>query len=384
VSSPTEMHFAMVAGEQSGDYLGAELIRALRSLYPNAHFSGVGGPQMANEGIELVAPLDDITVMGFDGLWSKLGGILRLRSKLRKRYSKEQPSVFIGIDAPDFNIKLEAQLRRVGVKTAHYVSPTVWAWREYRLNGIKRACDLMLTLFPFEEQYYRNKNIPVTFVGHPLASELTVPSDKTSMRIDAQAEGKMLIALLPGSRRSEVKRLGKLFLSFIEVAHERYPDVVFVIPVANKSVDTELVAMLGEYDDLPIRLIEGDKARDLLACADLAVLASGTAALEAALVSTPMIVAYKVSWLTYLFARLTAHVRYVSMPNHLMSEPVVPELLQGDANLVNLINIAIPYIEDPEVRDRQSSALSAIAPSLRRNSGELAALALSELIESDG
>ncbi|MDG2088674.1 MAG: lipid-A-disaccharide synthase [Arenicellaceae bacterium] len=380
MSSKTAKHFALVAGEQSGDYLGAQLIRALRVLYPEAKFSGVGGPQMEAEGIELVAPLDDITVMGFDGLWSKLGGILRLRSRLRERYSVTQPSVFIGIDAPDFNLKLEAQLRRVGVKTAHYVSPTVWAWREYRLKGIKRACDLMLTLFPFEEKYYQNNNIPVTCVGHPLASESITPFDIEAMRDVLQAQGKLLIALMPGSRRSEVGRLGELFLDFIKVVSQRYPDIVFVIPVANKSVDKQLKAMFGKYDNLPIRFIDGSQARNTLASADLAVLASGTAALEAALVATPMIVVYKLSWYTYLFARLTARVQHVSMPNHLTPEPLVPELLQGNANLDNLLNIAVPYIEDSEVRNRQSKALSTIASSLRRNSGELAALALSKLL----
>ena len=341
---------------------------------------------MVAQGMKLIAPLDDITVMGFDGLWSRLGAILRLRAALQSRYKADKPTAFIGIDAPDFNLKLEVKLRAAGVKTVHYVSPTVWAWREYRLKTIKRACDLMLTLFPFEEQYYQKNNIPVTCVGHPLASaqsELGSQADAATLRESLGASGKLLIALMPGSRRSEIGRLGKLFLDFVQVVAQRYPNTIFAVPVANKKVGEQLNDLLMNRPELPLQLIDSSQVRNLLITADFAVLASGTAALEAALVATPMIVSYKVSWVTYLFAQLTARVKYVSMPNHLMDEPLVPELLQGKANLENLLATVAPYLENADLRHEQSRALSMIAPTLRRDSGKLAALAIQGLLNSE-
>jgi lipid-A-disaccharide synthase len=341
---------------------------------------------MVAQGMELIAPLDDITVMGFDGLWSKLGSILRLRAALQLRYKTDKPTAFIGIDAPDFNLKLEVKLRGAGVKTVHYVSPTVWAWREYRLKTIKRACDLMLTLFPFEEQYYQKNNIPVTCVGHPLASELSELSsgtDAVALRESLGAGGKLLIAIMPGSRRSEIDRLGGLFVDFVQAAAQRFPNTIFAVPVANQKVGEQLKDLLMNRAPLPLQLIDSSQARNLLITADFAVLASGTAALEAALVATPMIVSYKVSWLAYLFAQMTARVKHVSMPNHLMDVPLVPELLQGEANLKNLLTTVVPYLENADLRHEQSRALSTIAPTLQRDSGKLAALAIQGLLNNE-
>lgn len=364
----------MVAGEASGDYLAAGLIRAIRDRVPDVGVEGIGGPMMAGEGARILYPMDTISIMGMDGLARSLWKILGIRRALAERFMRDPPDVFVGVDVPDFNLALERRLRRAGIPTVHYVSPTVWAWREYRVNKIRRSVDLMLTLFPFEADYFRARSVPVSFVGHPMSDEIPEVIDRAAARAALGIDAEYVVALLPGSRISELERLGMLFVEVAARLHESGKrDIFFLAPFINtatKDYFAKLVA--ANAPELPIRLL-ASQSRQVLAASDLALLASGTAALEAALHKVPMVVTYKVSWFTSLMVRMFARVRYFSMPNHLLDDPIVPELMQDRATVARLWSEMDRYLSDEALRSETEQTLGRIPRMLRCGANDKAA-----------
>ena len=374
------MKVGIVAGEKSGDYLGAEVIKAIKKRYPDAEFVGLCGPLMQQEGAKTLAEMDKISIMGFEGLLSSLGDILAIRKKIKLHMLNWQPDVFVGIDVPDFNLSLEKKLKANGIPTVHYVSPTVWAWRGGRINKIREAVSMMLTLFPFEELFYKNNNVPVKYVGHPLAETvLNWKTDPDFAKIH-KPKGKRLVAILPGSRMGEVSRLAPIMLEGAAYLAKIYSDLSFVIPAANDKIKQYLNEELLASSS-PVTVIDG-QSRELLALCDLTVLASGTAALEAGLFAKPMVVMYKVSQFSAWYASRTMVAKYFSMPNHLTSPQVVPELIQEEATVVNMVDQVSRLLDDDAYYQYMHSVLAEIAPSLNEPSGDLACAAIEEVISN--
>ena len=370
----------MVAGEASGDLLGASLIRSLRKQWPNAVFEGIGGPLMEEEGFVSHLPMGEITMMGWGG-FGKLFRILAHRRRLTRRFLEQPPDVFVGIDAPDFNLAVESRLRARGIRTVHYVSPTVWAWRRYRLPRIRRAVDLMLTLFPFEVDFYRAQGIPVVCVGHPLADAIPLRYDPKQFRrrLGLPMKG-TLLALMPGSRISEVERHARLFVDCARKLRELHPGLRFVAPFVDRETRQIFEnAMAPTGAGLPITLIDR-QSREVLAACDAVLLASGTAALEAALYRKPMVVTYRLSWISYRLIRLLAHVNLYSMPNHLAGRQIVPELIQSEASVDNIVRALDRYLTDPGEVRVLGRTLDRIHRSLRGEANQSAAQAISALV----
>lgn len=372
------MKIGIVAGEKSGDYLGAELIKAMRARHPNAEFVGLCGPLMQEQGGISLAQMEKISIMGFEGLLGSVREILSIRKTIKNYMLKWQPDVFIGIDVPDFNLTLETKLKKVGIPTVHYVSPTVWAWRGGRIKKIRRAINLMLTLFPFEETFYQQHDTPVKYVGHPLAKPVLDWQVEDAFRAQYTESGKRLVAILPGSRMSEVSRLAPVMLEAATRLAVRYPNLQFLLPAANEKIHAYLKNDLN-VESTPVRVVDG-RSRDVLSLCNMAILASGTAALEAALFAKPMVVMYKVSKLTEWVAGRTMVVDHYSMPNHLTSPPAVQELIQEQASVKNLLKEAGRLLDDKEYYDTMQSELAKVAPALNEESGELACQAIEKLI----
>jgi len=393
------MKIGIVAGEKSGDYLGAELIKAFKQHYPDAQFVGLCGPMMQQQGGQTLAEMEKISIMGLTGALKGLFDILSIRRTIKNYMLDWQPDVFIGIDVPDFNLGLEIKLKRAGIPTVHYVSPTVWAWRSKRIVKIKRAVNLMLVLFPFEEAFYHKHNTSVKYVGHPLARSIlnwqvsdTVRSKLLSSDIDdsellsrtqvnsgAPINGvNKMVAILPGSRMSEVSRLAPIMLEACIDLVKQYPDVGFVVPAANPKLFNYLQSLI-EVRQVPIKLVLG-QSRDVLALCHIAVVASGTAALEAALFAKPMVVMYKVAKLEEWYAARTMVVKHFSMPNHLTEQPMVRELIQESATVENLVEEVERLLVDPQYYKTIQNSLAEIAPQLDEDSGQLALDAIKLLL----
>ncbi|GAA6137221.1 lipid-A-disaccharide synthase [Arenicella sp. 4NH20-0111] len=375
------MKVGIVAGEKSGDFLGAELVEAIKKRHPNAEFVGLGGDLMQSAGVVSLADMEKISIMGIAGALKGLREILSIRRKIRQHMMEWKPDVFVGIDVPDFNLGLEIKLKEHGIPVVHYVSPTVWAWRSKRIFKIKRAIDLMLTLFPFEEEFYQKNNTPVRYVGHPLAKQVIdweVSSEFLSALNVERSESKKIIALLPGSRMSEVSRLAPVMFEAAVKLKQTYPDLEFVVPAANEKLAKYLREVINEYQ-APVRLIEGH-SRDLLAVCYATILASGTAALEAALFAKPMVVMYKVAKFEEWYASRTMVVEHFSMPNHLVKPPVVPELIQKEATPERVIYELRQLLDLPEAYEKQRKSLASIVTDLSEDSGELACDAIEALL----
>lgn len=375
------MKIGVVAGEASGDYLGGRLVEAIKKRVPDAAVTGICGPRMIAAGAVSMYPMESISIMGLDDLASNLIKIVRIRTQLLDYFLAQPPDVFIGIDVPDFNLGLEVKLRRHGIKTVHYVSPTVWAWRHYRLPKIRRAVDHMLTLFPFEADYYRRHGVPVTFVGHPVADEIDVDSDAQQLRNSFGVQARYLVALLPGSRQSELHRLGGLFLDVAERVLDQCGDVEFIAPFANQQTHNYFADLAQRRRSVPVQLIDG-KSRQAMAASDVALVASGTAALEAALLKKPMVVAYKVSWLTGVLVKMFARVGYFSMPNNLLDKPIVPELMQSHATVQNLTQEVMRLLADEQLRTEIAQKLATITETLKRNASDKAADVILNIIRA--
>lgn len=375
------IHIGIVVGEASGDILGAALMTELRKLYPTAEFSGIGGPRMLALGFHSYFPQDRLAVMGLIEPLKRLPELLRIRKFLREHFISNPPAVFIGIDSPDFTIALEGSLKEHGIKTVHYVSPSVWAWRQKRVFKIAKSVDLMLTLLPFEAKFYEAHNVPVEFVGHHLADEIPVEVDKYKARRELGIpEHARVVALLPGSRSSEVERMGKLFMHAAVFCLEQDPELLFYIPAANSDRYRQLHLQLNDYVDFPIQLFNGSSHK-VMAAADVLLLASGTVTLEALLLKKPMVVAYKMAPLTFKILSWLVKTPYVSLPNLLANKLLVPELLQDDASPEKLSAGIMRYFENPEETAALSETFNEMHLNLRRNASVRAAAAIAKLID---
>ncbi|PAU52755.1 lipid-A-disaccharide synthase [Pseudomonas sp. PIC25] len=369
------LRIALVAGEASGDILGSGLMQALKARHGDIEFIGVGGPRMQAEGLTPYFPMERLSVMGLVEVLGRLPELLSRRKRLIETLIAAKPDVFIGIDAPDFNLGVELKLRRAGIKTVHYVSPSVWAWRQKRVLKIREACDLMLTLFPFEAQFYDAHQVPVRFVGHPLADSIPMQADRMAVRRELDLPlDQPVIALLPGSRGGEVARLGELFLDAAERLRALRPGVRFVLPCASPERRIQLEQMLAGRD-LPLSLLDG-RSHDALAACDAVLIASGTATLEALLYKRPMAVAYKVAPMTYRILRRLVKSPYVSLPNLLAERPLVPELLQDAATPEALARALVPLIDGGQA---QTEGFDVIHRALRRDASSQAAEAVLKL-----
>ncbi|WP_430448150.1 MAG: lipid-A-disaccharide synthase [Pseudomonas piscis] len=369
------LRIALVAGEASGDILGAGLMRALKAQHPAVEFIGVGGPLMESEGLVSYFPMERLAVMGLVEVLGRLRELLARRKKLVQTLIAEKPDVFIGIDAPDFTLNIELKLRQAGIKTVHYVSPSVWAWRQKRVLKIREGCDLMLTLFPFEARFYEEKGVPVKFVGHSLADAIPLQADRAAARAELGLPDGPLVALMPGSRGGEVGRLGGLFLDAAECLRAMRPGVRFILPCANAQRRAQVEELLAGRD-LPLTLLDGQSHKALAAC-DAVLIASGTATLEALLYKRPMVVAYRLAPLTFWILKRMVKSPYISLPNLLAQRLLVPELLQDAATAEALAKTLSPLIEGGE---EQTSGFDQIHRTLRRDASNQAAQAVLELI----
>ncbi|WP_223531194.1 lipid-A-disaccharide synthase [Pseudomonas sp. GL-R-19] len=369
------LRIALVAGEASGDILGAGLMRALKARHPMVEFIGVGGPLMQAEGLTPYFPMERLSVMGLVEVLGRLRELLARRKKLVTDLIDAKPDVFIGIDAPDFNLNIELKLRQAGIKTVHYVSPSVWAWRQKRVLKIREGCDLMLTLFPFEARFYEEKGVPVRFVGHTLADAIPLEANRSAARAELGLPDGPLVALMPGSRGGEVGRLGALFLDTAQRLRTLHPGVRFVMPCASAQRRAQLEELLAGRD-LPLTLLDGNSHLALAAC-DAVLIASGTATLEALLYKRPMVVAYRLAPLTFWILKRMVKSPYISLPNLLAQRLLVPELLQDDATVEALAQTLSPLIEGGE---EQTRGFDEIHRTLRLDASNQAADAVLNLI----
>ncbi len=372
----------LVAGELSGDILGAGLMRALTARHPGVEFRGIGGPRMIAEGIDSRFPLETLSVMGLVEVLRHLPGLVRVRRELRRDALAWRPDIMVGIDAPDFNLGLERQLREAGLTTAHYVSPSVWAWRQGRVKGIARSVDAMLTFLPFEAAFYVRHRVPVAFVGHPLADELPLDNDRAAARaaLGLPADGPVL-AVLPGSRANEIRFLGEAFLAAVERLCAARPGLRVVVPAATPERRSELEALMAEHPDLAGRLTLVDgRAREAMVASDAVLLASGTAALEAMLCHRAMLVAYRMAPLTHALAKRLVKTEWISLPNLIAREALVPELIQDAATPEAIAEHLGEILDDPAGRAALEARFAAMHAGLQRDASRRACDAIEALV----
>lgn len=372
--------FAMVAGEASGDVLAAALLASLKLRWPALRAGGIGGPRMAEEGFDAWWPHDKLAVRGYAEVLGHFREILAIRNQLGERLLRDKPDAFIGVDAPDFNLDLEIKLKREGVKTVHFVSPSIWAWRGKRVEKIRRATDLVLCIFPFEPEIYASSGVNAVYVGHPLASAIPVQVPRVASRAAlGMADDETVVAILPGSRRSEIQYIApRLFGAAVELSRAR-PGLRFVVPVVT-GLRHAIEPLRRRYaPELSIALLDG-QAHEALAACDVALVASGTATLEAALFKRPMVVVYAMHPLTWQLGKRMNYQPWVSLPNILLREFAVPELLQGDATPVKIAAAALKWLDDPEAADSLRARFEAIHHALRRDTGALATGAIEQVL----
>lgn len=373
------MRIGVLAGEASGDSLGAGVLSALRGRYPDLVVEGIGGPLMEAQGLRSMFPMERLSVMGFVEPLKRLPELLRIRRAVLNHFSANPPDLFLGIDSPDFNLHLERKLRQRGITTAHLVSPSVWAWRQGRVRKIKRSVDMMLCLFPFETPIYETHGIPVQCVGHPLADGISPGPDRDGARLALGLQPRVkLLALLPGSRADEVRRLAPLFLSVAKLLRRTDPTLEFVIPAASEARAAELQALLDGAGEPGIMLVRGHSL-DVMAASDAVLLASGTATLEAALLKRPMVVAYRMGGLSWWLLSRLVKSPFVALPNILAGAALVPELLQSQATPVAIAGALQPLLAQGHEAREQVRAFEQIHRNLARGYAERCADALTTL-----
>ncbi len=368
------MRIALVAGETSGDQLGAGLITELRSSYPDADYYGIGGPLMQQAGMQLLYNMEDISMIGLEGVFTKLPKILSIRKKILNQFINDKPDIFIGIDVPDFNLGLEKKLTAHSITCIHYVSPTIWAWRGHRVKHIKQAIAHMLVLFPFEKKLYDSHNIPATFVGHPIADEVDlVPDLATCREKHSLSDHSTLVALLPGSRDSEIQRHAQLFLDTARSLSKTNDDIEFVISAVNQKTEQYLSELIRTtFSDLNLKLVTGN-VREVISASNLVLAASGTVTLETALMGKPLVMAYKVSKLSEWMVKYFAQVNHYAMPNFLLDEPEIPEFVQQNATVENLAQALQGYLSDSAKCDDIISKFNKIKQQLKVDANIIAA-----------
>ncbi|MDH3325679.1 MAG: lipid-A-disaccharide synthase [Gammaproteobacteria bacterium] len=375
------IRIGIVAGETSGDAIAADLIHVIKKQYPDAVFEGIAGPKMKAAGCTPLYDSERLAVMAITEVLRRLPELLNIRKSIATHFINNPPDVFIGVDAPDFNLALEKKLKENGIPTVHYVSPSVWAWRQYRIKKIAKSIDLMLTLFPFEMEFYKKHNVPVKFVGHPMADQITFDDQKPDARFTLQCENNTsVIALLPGSRFSEVQRLLPLMIDTAAFCYEQNNKLEFLLPAATEKLQTYIENYLKEIGcQLPVRVIAG-KARSVMQASDVILLASGTATLEAMLLNRPMVVTYKVSKTSYWIMKLLSNVNYVALPNFFGDTQPVPEFLQDNATKENLGGALLYLMEDKNARDSMCETFRHNHKLLKLNASQQAADAIFNLI----
>ena len=381
-----DTRIGFVAGEASGDLLGAHLVGALADRRPGLSFSGIGGPRMTGRGFDTYYPMEKLAVRGYVEVLRHYREIMGIRRDLLARLLDERPGLFIGIDAPDFNLDLEFRLKSAGIPTVHYVSPSIWAWRRWRLRRIARSVSHMLVLFPFETEIYRAAGVPVTYVGHPAADMVPLDVNKAAAREQLRLPpGKMIVALLPGSRQSELRYMADTFVQAAKTLHAQAGDVHFICPTASRPTRDlfEEAIHRNEARDLPLTLMFGH-SHEALAAADLALVASGTATLETALFKTPMVVVYKMSPLTWKIMRRMLYLPYVGLPNILAGEFLVDELLQDAATPQALSDALLALMQDAPRQKRQVERFAEIHAMLRQDNATKAAEAVLEVLDGSG
>ena len=371
---------ALVAGETSGDILGAGLIRALKAKHPDARFVGVAGPRMLAEGCESWYDMEELAVMGIVEVLERLPRLLKIRRDLTRRFTELKPDVFVGIDAPDFNITLEGRLKQRGIRTIHYVSPSVWAWRQKRVFKIGRATDLVLAFLPFEKAFYDRFDVPCRFIGHTMADAMPLQPDKAAARRELGiAEEALCLALLPGSRSAEVEMLSADFLKTAQRLREKWPQLEIVVPLVNAKRREQFEQIkAATAPELPVHLLDG-KGREAMIASDAALLASGTAALECMLAKCPMVVGYRMKPFTFWLAQRLVKTQYVSLPNLLAGRELVPELLQDDCQPDRLAAALEPLLAQGATRERLLATFTELHQQIRWNADEQAAQAVLEL-----
>ena len=383
--SDAAVTIGIVAGEASGDALGAQLIDAVRERIPTARFVGIGGPRMQSAGCELWYPLSPLALRGYVEVLAHLPQLARIRRDVYRRVRAVRAPLFIGVDAPDFNLGLEARLKRAGVRTIHYVSPSVWAWRRERIDTIARSADRLLALFPFEPPLYDEARLPVTFVGHPLAAQAATAASRRETRELLKLENKRAVfALLPGSRMSELAMHSELLLRTAAAIADAQPDSGFLVPLASRETREyfEAVQYRLQLEALPLKILYGH-ADDALKAADVGIVASGTATLEATLSRCPHLIFYRVNALTAWIVGRKMLLPYVGLTNVLAGRFVVPEFLQDEANVVNLARAAINLYDDSVTRRRLEALFAGMAKELSADTPALVADAVtSELREA--
>ncbi|HGJ5873967.1 lipid-A-disaccharide synthase [Arsenophonus apicola] len=370
----------LVAGETSGDILGAGLIRALKQQVPNARFVGIAGPLMQAEGCEAWYEMEELAVMGIVEVLGRLPRLLQIRVDLTRRFAKLQPDVFVGIDAPDFNITLERKLKQTGIKTIHYVSPSVWAWRQDRVFKIGEATDLVLALLPFEKRFYDRYNIPCRFIGHTMADIIPLQPDKQAARaqLNITHDAKCL-AILPGSRRTEVEMLSADFLQAAQILIKDFPQLQILVPLVNQQRRQQFEAIYREVSPtLPLNILDG-QARLAMMAADVTLLASGTASLECMLVKCPMVVGYRMKPVTYWIAKRLVKIPFISLPNLLAGEELVKEFIQQDCQPEQLAASLKSLLNDEKKIEQLKQTFLQLHKSIRCHADQQAAEAVLEL-----
>jgi lipid-A-disaccharide synthase len=385
------MRIAIVAGEASGDMLGAALIRAVKARWPEAEFYGIAGPKMVAEGARTLYPMEKLAVRGYVEVLKHLREIFAIRRGLKKKILADRPDLFIGIDAPDFNLGgrwlkgLAPRLKAAGIPTVHYVSPSIWAWRAERIHSIARAVDRMLVLFPFEEPIYRKAGIPVSFVGHPLADAMPLEPDRREARAQLRLGSSAVpVALLPGSRVSELELHADLVIETARELAAKRPELRFFVPLATRETRDYFEERLYRLEarELPITILFGH-ARLALHAADVALVASGTATLEAALARCPMVITYRLHRLTYWYVKHKAVLPYAGLPNILAGEFIVPELLQDDATPGNLAQALGNWLDNKAARERLRERFASLHESLAKGHDERLVQALEPYLTKD-
>lgn len=384
MAEPVFPLIALVAGEASGDLLGSRIIESLRERYPDAHFVGIGGPKMQAAGLESWFEQERLAVRGLVEVVKHLPELFSIRRELLRRMETMHPHLFIGIDSPDFTLGIEKRLKKRGIRTAHVVSPTIWAWRAGRIKTIRKAVSHMLVLLPFEEAIYRDAGVPVTFIGHPLADEIPENVDRAAMleqlRLPPDAR---VVTLLPGSRRTEIEQMAEPLIRAAKLIHEALPHVRFLVPFITRQTRDMFEETLyrNEAQHLPLQMLFGH-AHEALAASEVAIATSGTVTLEAALWRCPMVIAYRVAPISYAIAKRVIKVKYIGLPNILADRWIVPEFVQHDMTPENLAQATLNLLQDARVKRGIVEHFAAVHKLMRRNAAQSAADALKPLIEA--
>jgi lipid-A-disaccharide synthase len=381
--APYSVKVALVAGEHSGDILGADLIRALKLLYPQAEFYGIGGERMKAEGFSALFDMEELAVMGIVEVLGRLPRLLKVRKELLGHLTATQPDVFIGIDAPDFNIPVELKLKAAGIKTVHYVSPSVWAWRQKRIFKIAKATNMVLALLPFEKAFYDKFAVPCSFVGHTLADQMPLQPDKAAAKTELGLNPEApVLAIMPGSRTNEIKLLAADYLLAAQELKRQQPDLQLICNMVTEQ-KAELFKQIKQQvaPDLVVQLEIG-KARTTLTAADAVFIASGTATLEAMLAKTAMVVGYKMNWLTHQIAKWLVKLKFFSLPNLLADKALVTELLQEQVTVENLVKAMAPLLQDQKAQQACVGSFTELHQLIRCNASEQAAAAIAKVMEN--